>query len=272
MHKQSDLVTFDMEGDVALIGLNRAEKRNAINDRALDALAEAVAAATRQAKAGLIHGHGDHFCAGLDLAEHAKRTPIEDIANSRRWHAVFDTIQRGTIPFVSALRGAVVGGGLELAASTHVRVADESAFFALPEGQRGIFVGGGGSVRIARLMSAARMTDLMLTGRVLSVAEAERCNLVQYVVAKGDALTKAKELANRIAQNASLSNFAIIQALPRIQDMAQDDGLFVESLMSAFTATSPEAIERLEAFLQKKAQRLAAPTDTNGSAKDLRES
>jgi len=261
---QSEFITFDIENDIALIGLNRAEKRNAVSDRFIDAIGEAVADASRQAKVGVIFGHGNHFCAGLDLAEHARKTPIEGIRGSRRWHAVFDTIQRGTIPFVSALHGAVVGGGLELAASTHVRVADASAFFALPEGQRGIFVGGSGSVRIARLMSAARMTDLMLTGRVLSVGEAERFNLVQYVVEKGGALAKAKELAARIATNAVLSNFAIIQALPRIQDMAQDDGLFVESLMSAFTATSPEAIERLEAFIQKKAERLALPPDADG--------
>jgi enoyl-CoA hydratase/carnithine racemase len=68
----------------------------------------------------------------------------------------------------------VVGGGLELAAATHLRVADATAFFALPEGQRGIFVGGGGSVRAARLMGVARMTDMMLTGRVASAEEAER--------------------------------------------------------------------------------------------------
>jgi (methylthio)acryloyl-CoA hydratase len=264
---QTELVTFGIEDDIAFIGLNRAEKRNAVSDRCIEAIGDAVAKASRQAKVGIIFGHGEHFCAGLDLAEHAQKTPIEAIHGSRRWHAVFDTIQRGSIPFISALHGAVIGGGLELAASTHVRVADESSFFALPEGQRGIFVGGSGSVRIARLMSAARMTDLMLTGRVLSIAEAERFNLVQYVVTRGDALLKARELAARIASNATLSNFAIIQALPRIQDMAQDDGLFVESLMSAFTSTSPEAIERLEAFVQKKAQRLAVPPEVNGQTK-----
>jgi enoyl-CoA hydratase/carnithine racemase len=258
----SDLVTFDIDADIALIGLNRPQKRNAVSDRFIDAIGEAVAHAATVAKVGLIFGHGAHFCAGLDLAEHAQKSPIEGVRGSRRWHAVFDTIQRGTIPFVAALHGAVIGGGLELAAAAHVRVADATAFFALPEGQRGIFVGGGGSVRIARLMGAARMTDLMLTGRVLSVEEGERCNLVQYVVPAGAALDKAKAIARQIATNAELSNYAIMQALPRIQDMAQDDGLFVESLMAAFTQTSPEALERLEAFVQKRAARLAVPEAT----------
>ena len=257
----AEFLTYAVEGQTALIGLNRPHKRNAISDRFVEAIGEAVAQAQRDAKVGIIYGHGNHFCAGLDLAEHAEKSPIEGIHGSRRWHAVFDTIQRGSIPFISALHGAVVGGGLELASSTHIRVADESAFFALPEGQRGIFVGGSGSVRIARLMSAARMTDLMLTGRVLSASEGEHYNVVQYLVPAGTALDKAKELAAKIATNAPLSNYAITNALPRIQDMSQDDGLFVESLMAAFTQTSPEAVERLQAFLQKKVARLASPDE-----------
>ncbi len=253
------LVTYALEGEIALIALNRPEKRNAISDVVVEALAGAIERASREARAGVIHGVGEHFCSGLDLAEHMTKTPIEGIHGSRRWHAVFERIQRGTIPFVAALTGAVVGGGLELAASTHIRVADATAFFALPEGQRGIFVGGSGSVKVARLMSVARMTDLMLTGRVLDAEEAERCNLVQYVVAQGTALAKAKELARIAANNAPLSNYAIINALPRIQDMAQDDGLFVESLMASFTQTDPEANERLKAFLDKRAAKVAAP-------------
>ncbi len=253
------LVTYELEGPIALIGLNRAAKRNAISDPLIAELDQAVQRAGTEARVGIVFGRGEHFSAGLDLAEHALRSPIEGIAHSRKWHAIFERIERGPIPFLSALHGAVIGGGLELAASTQIRVADETAFFALPEGQRGIFVGGGGSVRIARLMTAARMADLMLTGRVLSAAEGERANLVQYLVKPGEALAHAKSLAERIAKNAPLSNFAITNALPRIQDLAHDDGLFFESLMAAFTQTSPEAVERLNAFLQKRAERLAAP-------------
>lgn len=254
-------LTYALEDSIALIGLDRAAKRNAINDVLIESLHEAVLQAGAEAKAAVLFGHGKHFSAGLDLAEHVERTPFEGIHHSRKWHAVFDLIERGRIPFVAALHGAVVGGGLELAAAAHLRVADASAFFALPEGQRGIFVGGGGSVRIARLMSATRMADLMLTGRVLSAAEAERCNLVHYLTEAGAALAQAKTLALKMAQNAELSNFAIIQALPRIQDLAHDDGLFFESLMAAFTQTSPEARERLRAFLEKRAAPLMAPVN-----------
>ena len=257
-----EFVTYELRDLVAHVGLNRPQKRNAISDRFIEAIADAVARAEREAKAAVIFGHGAHFCAGLDLAEHVQKTPIEGVRGSRRWHAVFSGIEHGTIPWISALHGAVVGGGLELAASTHIRVADAGTFFALPEGQRGIFVGGGGSVRVARLMGVARMTDLMLTGRVVSAAEAERWNLVQYAVASGAAREKAHELAVAASGNAALSNYAVINALPRIQDMAKEDGLFVESFISSFTATSPEAEERLRAFLEKRAARVKAP-DSN---------
>ncbi len=254
-------VDYTLENDIALIGLNRPDKRNAISDDLIDDIGAAVDRAGREAKVGVIYGRGDHFCAGLDLAEHAERTPFEGVHHSRKWHRIFNEIERGAIPFVAALHGAVVGGGLELAASTQIRVADETAFFALPEGQRGIFVGGGASVRVARLMSAARMADMMLTGRTLSAEKAEAVNLVQYVVAPGQALAEAKMLAGKIAKNAPMSNFAVIQALPRIQDLSHDDGLFFESLMAAMTQTSPEAVERLRAFLEKRADRLAKPRD-----------
>lgn len=253
------LVDYALQEDVAVLTLNRPDKRNALNDATVADLSAAVDRASAEAKVAILRANGPHFCAGLDLAEHVKKSPIEGVHGSRRWHGVFSGIEHGTIPWISALHGAVVGGGFELAASTHIRVADETAFFALPEGQRGIFVGGGGSVRIARLVGVARMTDLMLTGRVASAEEAERWNIVQYVAPKGTALDKAMALAQTAAGNAEISNYAIINALPRIQDMAKEDGLFVESFIASFTATSPEAEERLNAFLEKRAPRLKAP-------------
>lgn len=258
------LITYEQRGDVAVIGLNRPEKRNAISDPLVEELDAAITRAEGEARAAVLFGHGPHFSAGLDLAEHVKRTPIEGVWNSRRWHHVFGRMQRGRLPWFGALHGAVVGGGLELASSMHVRVADEGAFFALPEGQRGIFVGGGASVRTARLMGVARMTDLMLTGRSIDAATAEAWAVVNYVVPKGEALEKAVAMATQAATNAEISNYAIIHALPRINDMGTDDGLFVESFVASFTATSPEAEARLQAFLAKKVGKVARPGSGGG--------
>lgn len=252
-------LTVEYSGDVAIVGLNRPEKRNAISDAVIEELDTVITEANSRAKAAVIHGHGPHFCAGLDLAEHVKKTPFEGVHGSRRWHDVFARIQRGKLPWFAALHGAVVGGGLELASSVHVRVADRTAFFALPEGQRGIFVGGGASARTARLMGVARMTDLMLTGRSIDTDTAERWGVVSYVVEAGQALERAVALARQAATNAEISNFAIINALPRINDMGTEDGLFVESIIASFTATSPEAEARLNAFLQKRAGKVSNP-------------
>ena len=253
------LVTYALQGEIALIGLNRPAKRNAVSDRVVEALHLAVERAQVEAKASVIFGEGKHFCAGLDLAEHMEKPLIAAVQGSRRWHRVFDGIERGGIPFVVALQGAVVGGGFELAASAHVRVADETAFFGLPEGTRGIFVGGGGSVRIARLIGSSRMGDMMLTGRTVSPQQMEHWGGVSYVVPAGQALERAMELARAAARNAPLSNYAIINALPRIRDMSSEDGLFVESLMSSLTSATPEATERLRDFLEKRTARLEAP-------------
>ncbi|HVV95240.1 MAG TPA: crotonase/enoyl-CoA hydratase family protein [Hyphomicrobiales bacterium] len=254
-------VTYELDGPVAMIGLDRPSKRNAINDETARQIGQAVARANAEAKVGLIFGHGENFSAGLDLAEAAQRfgsrTPTHP-GRREGWHRIFDLIARGPIPYVAALKGAVIGGGLELAAAVHIRVADATTFFALPEGQRGIFVGGGGSVRVQRLMGYARMADLMLTGRVLTPEEGERANLCQYVVPKGESLNRAKSLAHRIAENAPNTNWAVAAILPRINDMSHDDGLFVESLIGS-NVRSQESMERLAAFVEHRAPRLVEP-------------
>ena len=152
-----------------------------------------------------------------------------------------------------------MGGGLELAAACHLRVADRSAFFALPEGSRGIYVGGGASVHVARLIGASRMADMMLTGRVLDAETAERSGLVHYLVGEGEALGKALELAAKIAGTAPLTVLGVLQALPRIQDMSEDDGLFVESMMAALAQSGPEAARRLAEFAAKRGAKVKGP-------------
>lgn len=256
-------ITLEIDGEIALVGINRPEKRNALHSAMFVGIGEALETAGLEAKAAVIYGVGDHFSAGLDLAQ--IRDSIAKDPNRRLQigphpaHVAFDRIQRGRIPVVAALSGAVIGAGLEVAASAHIRVADETAFFGLPEAQRGIFVGAGGSVRIQRLIGTARMTDMMLTGRILSADEAVTQNLVQYVVEPGGALQKAKELARSIASNTAESNWAITQGLSRINDLTYDDGLFFETLV-ARSAVSVSSHDRLNDFVEKRSAPLVQPT------------
>jgi len=251
-----DLLRIEAAGAVLHVRLNRPAKRNAINDSLVAQLHSAFVNLPEATRAVVLSGEGEHFCAGLDLSELSERSVAEGVIHSRSWHAAFEQIQFGRVPVVVVLHGAVVGGGLELAAACHIRVAEASAFYGLPEGQRGLFVGGGGSARIPRLVGVARMTDMMLTGRVYNADEGLAIGISQYVVAQGRGLEKALALAERIAANAPLSNFAVVQALPRIAAMAQEEGLFVESLMAAIASGDEGAKSRIRAFLQGNAAKV----------------
>jgi enoyl-CoA hydratase/carnithine racemase len=250
------LLRLERAGAVLHVRLNRPAKRNSISDELLAQLHTVFVNLPKDVRVAIVSGEGEHFCAGLDLSEVTERTVAEGIVHSRAWHACFDAIQFGPVPVIAVLHGAVVGGGLELASSMHIRVAEASAFYGLPEGTRGIFLGGGGSVRITRLIGAARVTDMMLTGRVVDAADGERLGFAQYLVPEGQGLAKALELATKIAANAPLSNYAITQALPRIADLSAGDGLFMESLISSIAQGDEAAKERVRAFLEKRAHKV----------------
>lgn len=246
------LVNVEIEDGIATLTMNRPGKRNAMSDALFEELTGFFIAPPAEVKVAILTGTEGHFCSGLDLAEHKSRDAEGTMRHSRGWHAALDRIQFGGLPVVSAMFGAVIGGGLEIATATHVRIAEPSTIFQLPEGRRGIFVGGGASVRVGRILGADRMIEMMLTGRKYSAEEGLALGLTHYVVPDGQALAEAHRIARRIADNAPLSNYIMIQALARIEDMSKQDGLFTESLCAALTQTSPDAVEGLKAFLEKR--------------------
>ena len=248
---------IELRDDVAIIRLTRGAKRNALSDGLILALRDAFQNLPASVGAAVIDGEGPHFCAGLDLSELKERDAGQGLAHSRLWHAALDCIEKGPVPVIAALHGAVVGGGLELASACHIRVADRSTFYALPEGSRGIFVGGGGSVRIPRLIGVARMTDMMMTGRVYNAEEGERANFAQYLVDEGTAFDKAFELAKRVATNAPLTNYALMHALPRLAEQPADHGFFTEALMSGIVQAAPEAKQRVRDFLEGRGAKVS---------------
>ena len=247
---------IELRDEVAIIRLTRASKRNALSDKLILAVRDAFDQLPDSVRAAVIDGEGPHFCAGLDLGELKERDAGAGLHHSRMWHDALERVQYGPVPVIAALHGAVVGGGLELASACHLRVADSTTFYALPEGSRGIFVGGGGAVRIPRLIGAARMTDMMLTGRVYNAEEGERAGFAQYLVPEGTAFDKAFELAQRVAQNAPLTNYALMHALPRIAEQPADQGFLTEALMAAIAQRAPEAKRRVRDFLEGKAAKV----------------
>jgi len=249
-------LTAELADGIALLRMSRPSKRNALNNAMIAGIESFFRHMPEQAKAAIVCADGDNFSAGLDLSELTGTGVTDALAHSRMWHRAFECVEFGQVPVISVLHGAVLGGGLEFAAATHIRVAEESAYFGLPEGQRGIFVGGGGSVRLPRLIGVARMMDMMLTGRVLNAQEGLAAGICQYVVPAGHGLERARSLAAGIASNAPLTNFALMQALPRIAAADRETGLLLESLMAAVAQSDSEAKRRLRDFLDKRAARV----------------
>jgi enoyl-CoA hydratase/carnithine racemase len=250
------LIKTEVRGEVLLVGINRPEKRNAINDATVLEIEKVFSNIPTGVKCAIVYGEGKHFCAGLDLSELTERNAVQGIHHSRMWHRALNQVQFGTVPVIAVLHGACVGGGLELASACHIRVAEQTTFYALPEGQRGIFVGGGGSVRVPKLIGAALMTDMMLTGRVITADEGLNFGLSQYLVPEQQGMDKALELATKICGNAGMTNYALMHVLPRIVEAGHEGGLMMESLMAAIAQDAPEAKTRLQDFLAGRAKKV----------------
>lgn len=252
MSDTEKLLLVERQGPIAVVTLNRPDKRNALSEKLWGELKTTFETFEPDVRCVVLAGAGNHFCAGLDLSEHRHREAFESIFMSRFAHATLDAIQFGGRPVVTAMQGAVIGGGLEVATATHVRVADTTAFYQLPEGRRGFYVGGGASVRVAKIIGSGRMVEMMLTGRRLDAEAGERLGLSHYLVEPGKALDKAMELAETIAKNARIPNYLIVQAIPRIQDMSASDGLWTESVAQAVSMVSDDARAGIDAFFDKR--------------------
>ena len=131
---QLTLLRIEVAGPVVHLRLNRPDKRNALNETLVRELQTAFVNLPKEAGVAVISGEGAHFSAGLDLSEVTEQSVSEGVFHSRKWHAAFDLVQFGPVPVIAVLHGAVVGGGLELAATAHLRVAEPSTFYGLPEG------------------------------------------------------------------------------------------------------------------------------------------
>jgi enoyl-CoA hydratase/carnithine racemase len=256
--KSKDL-SIDIRGEqqeVAVIRLTRPAKRNALNDGLVEAIRKAFENMPDTVRAAVIEGEGEHFCAGLDLSELKVRDAGEGIHHSRSWHVALDAVQYGLVPVIAALarrrRRRRAGTGQR---QPHPRRRREHLLRPARRHTRHFC-----RRRRARcaspLIGVARMTDMMLTGRVYNAQDGERLGFAQYLVPRGEALDKAIELATRIATNAPLTNYALMHALPRIAEQAADHGFLTEALMASIAQSAPEAKDRVRAFLDGKAAKV----------------
>jgi (methylthio)acryloyl-CoA hydratase len=249
---ESAFIKVSRQQNILLVGLDRPEKRNAMPKAMMLGLREVFSNIPDDVGAAVLYSTGQHFCSGLDLGEVKGQSVIDCFNFFREWQDLFQLIQFGKVPVIAAISGAAIGAGLEIATACHIRVMDESAYFSLPEGARGLYVGLGASVRFPRLAGTALMMDMMLTGRPLAAAESVSRGVAQYLVPVGAAVDKAVELAALAAQNLPMTNHAIIHALPRIVEQGQDEGLYTEALIASVVQSGPETAARMETFLNRK--------------------
>jgi enoyl-CoA hydratase/carnithine racemase len=253
---QTRHLEIGVNGAVATLRLNRPEKRNAVNNQLINEIGDFFFHPPAGVKVAILHAAGNHFCAGLDLSTMLEKVdPMGAIETSRLWHRILHQMQYGGLVVVVVMHGAVLGGGLEIATAAHVRIAEESAFFGLPEARRGIFVGGGATVRVGKVIGSGRMTEMMLTGRTYTAQEAFQFGLVQHVVPAGTGMARAGEIAEVISGNSSLTNYLAIQVIPRIETMGNEEGFLTESLAAALPRFSQDSTAGVSAFLEKRRER-----------------
>jgi enoyl-CoA hydratase/carnithine racemase len=238
----------------AQIVLDRPEAMNALNTAMAARLAQVCAAlsADRGVRAVVLSGAGRAFCVGADLKERNAMSDADLLAQRPVFRAAFGGVLGLPQPVIAAVHGFALGGGCELALSCDVIVADETAEFGLPEVTVGLVPGGGGTQLALRRLGPGRAADLVLTGRRVGVAEAERLGLADRVVPAGTAGQTALELAERMAGNSPAGVLNAKRALRLGAGLPLAAGLEVEDAAWRATAFSADRKEGIAAFTQKR--------------------
>lgn len=248
----ADEVLYRMEGRTAVITLNRPDARNAVNGALATGLHQSIEKfeADDEARVAILTGTGQAFCAGMDLKAFSSGE-ADGIVQPKGGFAGFVTYPR-TKPVIGAINGFALAGGCEIALSCDFLVAAESATFGLPEPMRGLFAAAGGVFRLPRAMFPRKALEMILTAERIDAAEAHRVGLVNHVVADGDLLAKALEIAEKIAKNAPLSIKASLELARLSQDLTEEELWKRNNHFSGTVNTSKDAMEGAMAFVEKR--------------------
>ena len=248
-------LTFAVSDRIATITVNRPDKLNALNDATIHELGTAIDEARARDDVGgvLLTGAGRAFVAGADISELQGQTPLAATARARVGQQVFRRFETSPKPVVAALNGFTLGGGCELAMACHVRIASEAAKLGQPEVKLGILPGFGGTQRLPRLVGRGAALRLLLTGEMITAAEAFRLGLVDQVVAPDALIDTATSLLKSMLANAPLALAGCIEALDRGLVLSVDEGCTIESDHFGLLSSTSDMREGMRAFLEKRA-------------------
>lgn len=254
MSQSYENILVERRERVAIITINRPEKRNALN---IQTRAEGAAALDELAADDSVHvviftGAGDKaFIAGADIAEFAERTALtqREVMLQR---GLFNAVDSFPKPIIAMVNGYCLGGGCEVALACDLRIAGESASFGQPEINLGIIPGGGGTQRLTRLVGEGKAMEMILSGEIINAQEAYRLGLVNQVVPADQLLTKTMEIANRIAEKSPIAVRLAKEAVKLASRSNLDEGLRREVDLFALCFSSEDKDEGVKAFLEKR--------------------
>ena len=256
------LVLAEAEGPVLVVTINRPEKKNAANAEVLCRLYDAWVRLDTDPdlRVAILTGKGDTFCAGMDLAEIGRlRAGVVDNEWLQRFKDQPEVILGGwlktyrpTKPVILAAEGFARAGGTEILQGTDIRVAGESAVFGVTEVQRGLFPMAGSAVRLRRQVGYAIAAEMLLCGDDIPAPRAYELGLINHVVPDGQALDKAREIAQRIARNGPLAVQGILATLRETEAIPEEEAFKIEMAHGGKVMASKDAAEGPRAFLEKR--------------------
>ena len=254
MSQSYETVQLDRRDRIAVITINRPEKRNALNiqTRAEGAAILDELRADDSVRVVIITGAGDKaFIAGADIAEFAERTAISqrEIMLERGLFNAVDTFPK---PIIAMVNGYCLGGGCEVALACDIRVASETASFGQPEINLGIIPGGGGTQRLTHLVGEGKAMEMILTGEIIDAQTAFNLGLVNHVVPADQLETKTMEIANRMAEKSPIALRLAKEAIKLASRSNLDEGLRREVDLFALCFSSEDKDEGVKAFLEKR--------------------
>ncbi len=249
-----ETVSLTVTDRIATLTVNRPDKLNALNDRVIAELGEAIDAARQNADVGgvILTGAGRAFVAGADISELEKHGAISAKLLAQRGQDVFRKFETSPKPTIAAVNGFALGGGCELAMACHVRIASDAAKFGQPEVKLGLIPGYGGTQRLPRLVGKGRALQMLLTGEMIDAQEAYRIGLANRVVPANELIATATAMLNMMLANGPLALAYCVEAVNRGYDLSLDDALALEATAFGLLAATDDKREGTRAFLEKR--------------------
>lgn len=252
-----ETISLAVADRIATITVNRPDKLNALNDRVITELGDAIDSARHNAEVGgvIVTGAGRAFVAGADISELKNHGAVSAKALAQRGQDVFRRYETSPKPTIAAVNGFALGGGCELAMACHIRIASETAKFGQPEVKLGLIPGYGGTQRLPRLVGRGRALQLLMTGETIEATEALRIGLVNRVVPANELIAAATAMLNTILANGPLAVAYCVESVNRGNDLPLDESLALEATAFGLLAATDDKREGTQAFMEKRSPR-----------------